>query len=202
MLREWLKKYGFLPQYTEVSLFLMSVSFLLVVASNFSLFDWWSKIVSDIFEEPVILIPLGVFFVGFFFSLYSVFTFRAHSHTEKRFMLAFAVCVNAGAGVLVGAHALGGSRTNPEVILALWNMLNGMLLAWLWRTNYIGEDTILDIQAKKHEIIIGVFAVVVIWLVAQYWFGLYWAVTFSLCVGYATTFNTIVGKMFLGTKVD
>ncbi|MGB2808584.1 MAG: hypothetical protein WBC22_12645, partial [Sedimentisphaerales bacterium] len=55
---------------------------------------------------------------------------------------------------------------------------------------------ISDEKADRFEVLFGFLITVAIFVVCQFLFKLYWAITFSICVIYATSFGDALGSVF------
>jgi uncharacterized BrkB/YihY/UPF0761 family membrane protein len=133
--------------------------------------------------------------VGAFLSTYHVFTKRLMTKLEKQVMVTFAVFTNFIAGYFAGEHILKQSK-GIWIIFPILNIASAVLLLFLFRMGVIKEDSISDKQAKKSEIILGAIFVFITFLVSQYFFKNYWAITFSVCTSYATNLNEVFNKIF------
>ncbi|MHC4642300.1 MAG: hypothetical protein ACYS32_11700 [Planctomycetota bacterium] len=155
-----------------------------------------------------------------FLSLYHVFAKRDKTKIEKHAMLGFAVVSNAICGILASLHILGISPDDPRafsilhmwemfssedgssgasrvfLILPVWNIINCVFLLMSLRTGLIDERNISDEKANRFEVLFGLLITVSIFLVCQFLFKLYWAITFSVCVIYATSFSDALGSVF------
>ena len=188
----------FLPTFSELSLFMMSVSFLLLFSFNELLRSSIFKILDKPGRDPRIVLLLLFFGMGLFLSLYHVFAEREKSIPEKYAMLFFAVVANAVSGILASIYILKQSSDAPSVLLLLpiWNIINCILLVVSFRFGIINESNISDENATRFEVFFGLLIIVAIFLVCQFLFKLYWAITFSICVIYATSFSDALGSVF------
>ena len=62
----------------------------------------------------------------------------------------------------------------------------------------IDEECISDRKATPLRIFLGLIAIVAIFLVCNYVFKLYWAITFSICIVYTTSFDRALQSVFPG----
>jgi hypothetical protein len=179
-----LLKIGILPKYTEISLFLISATLILLFITN-SLFR--EEFFSFFFSRDIGkgLIAFCGFFVGMIFSIYHTFSKRPLKESDKTFMLIFGIVANVIAGICGGFHALKSAK-GIWMIFPIFNIGSSVLLVFLWRYKVIKEDAIEDIQAKKIDVVLGVIFVLLIFFISQYIFKNYWAITFSLCTFYST----------------
>jgi hypothetical protein len=193
--RKWFFRLGLIPTYTEVSLFLMGLTFLFLFLLN-SLFK---KEFLDYFfkdSDPRGTLTLITFMAGFMLSIYHAFSNKVASELSRTAMLFFALFINFFAGLAAGFYALRNSK-GYLIIFPIINIISAILLIFLFRAGVITTDTsILDRQARLREIILGSILICIIFFVSQYLFHNYWATTFSLCVAYATNINNFISKKF------
>ncbi len=185
----------FIPRYDEMALFLMSLAFVLVFFTNGDLRSKAHQLIVEDKFDPRIYIALGLFVAGILFSLYHAFTMRQKSDGEKVAMLFFAVFVNGFSGIEAGTHMLEDSH-GILLVFPLWNIINGGLLLLLYRFHVIDESSIVDDNVTLLQIVLGSVVVVAALVVCRFYFEMYWAITFSICVSYATNINGIVLEFF------
>ncbi|MGB2809449.1 MAG: hypothetical protein WBC22_17035, partial [Sedimentisphaerales bacterium] len=205
LLRDRIKGF-FLPTFSELSLFMMGVAFVLVFLSTQSLRSRIFKILDKPGHDPRIVMLLVFFVAGLVLSLYHVFAEREKTRIEKYAMLFFAVMANAFCGIWASIHILGitageyGIFSLPDIIrgiingtygsvgisrifliLPIWNIINCLLLLISFRAGWINERNISDEKADRFEVLFGFLITVAIFVVCQFLFKLYWAITFSIC---------------------
>lgn len=199
-MRLWGKRKSglFTPNYNELSLSMMSLAFLLVFFSNEQLRSGLFKLLSERGEKAGKVLFLLLFSAGLVLSLYHVFTKREKTIVEKHIMLFFAVLTNGVSGIFASVHVLSKSANAPCVLLLLpiWNIINCIILLMLFRAGAINASSISDENATLGEALFGFIITVGIFAVCQFVFKLYWAITFSICVIYATSFGEALGSMF------
>jgi len=66
------------------------------------------------------------------------------------------------------------------------------------RLKVIDEKCISDREAAPVQIILGLTAVLFIFILCNYVFKLYWPITFSICIVYATSFDRALQNVFPG----
>lgn len=188
----------FTPNYNELSLSMMSLAFLLVFFSNEQLRSGLFKLLSERGETAGKVLFLVLFSAGLVLSLYHVFTKREKNIAEKHIMLFFAVLTNGVSGIFASVHVLSKSAGAPCILLLLpiWNIINCIILLMLLRAGAINASSISDENAGLGEALFGFVITVGIFAVCQFVFELYWAITFSICVIYATSFSEALGSMF------
>ena len=184
----------FIPCYDETSLFLIAVTFILLYITNSIMRSDVTKLASyksDIRNVIIILLFAG----GLFLSLYHVFTDRQKRYSEKCLMLFFVIIVCAASGIRAGMYMLETS-VGWYVFFPIWNIVNGVLLLIMLRFNIIDEKCISDRNSRLAQVGIGLVVLGIVFLCCQYLFKYHWAVTFSICVAYATNVNREVERLF------
>jgi hypothetical protein len=192
------KKGLFTPNYNELSLAMMSLAFLLVFLFNGQLRQWVFKLASAPKDRVRTIIVLLFFTTGLVLSLYHVFTERKKTVPEKHAMLFFAVLTNGISGIYASTHILRQSEGAHSIfiLLPVWNIINCIILLVSYRMRFINVSSISDEDATLGEALFGFVITVGIFAVCQFVFELYWAITFSICVIYATSFSEALGSMF------
>jgi hypothetical protein len=219
LLRDRIKGFLF-PTFSELSLFTMSLSFVLVFFFNEPVRSGLFKLMEEPGDKPTMIIVFVFFGAGLVLSLYHVFAKRKKTKIEKHAMLGFAVVSNAICGILASLHILGVSVGNFNIfaifdirdsisgangssgasriflILPIWNIINCVFLLMSLRSGLIDERNISDEKAGRFELLFGFLITVTIFIVCQFLFKLYWAITFSICVIYATSFSDALDSVF------
>jgi hypothetical protein len=200
------EKTGWLiPTYDELSLFLMAATFILLGATNDTMQKQIYKGITAVDDLRVYFL-FAIFLGGIVLSLYHVFTTREKTKFEKMVMLFFAVAANAGTGIISGWYVLKNSDVhNWQLVFPIWNIINGVLLLLMLRLKIIDEECISDRDANATEVVISMAAVLIIFALCNYVFKLHWAITFSICIVYTTSFdralqNVFPGLMYRGDK--
>lgn len=184
-----------IPRYNELALYLMSIAFLLLFFSQPDLRESILKTQDNKFD-PRWYLAACVFAMGIFYSLHHVFTSRAKTDLEKHVMLAFAVLVNAFSGIKAGMHMLEQSE-GLLLVFPFWNIFNGFVLLIMFRAKVIDESCIIDDNATPPQVIFGTLIVIATFVACEFVFNIYWAITFSLCVTYASNIDSTVQGVFL-----
>jgi len=192
------EKSFFIPNYDELTLFMMSAAFLLLFFTNGQFRSGLFKFLSKDGDRVVIIIFVILFTAGLILSLYHVFTKQEKSITEKFAMLFFAILTNAISGILASVHILSKSADAPciFILLPIWNIINCVILLILFRIGTVNVDNISDEDVRPFETLLGFIVILAIFAVCQFAFKLYWAITFSICVIYATSFSNALGSVF------
>jgi len=177
---------------------MMSLAFLLVFFSNDQLRSILFKLLSGLKDRFAIFMLLLLFTAGLVLSLYHVFTQRERTIIEKHIMLFFAVLTNAVSGIYASVHILSKS-TDAHcifILLPIWNIINCLILLVSYRVGIISADNISDENIRGFEAFLGFIITVAIFAACQFVFHLHWAITFSICVIYATSFGEALHSMF------
>jgi hypothetical protein len=186
----------FIPIYDELSVFLISVTLILLYAGNSQMRDIFRYVTAHIREGEILIFSL-VFLTGFGLSLYHVFTSREKTSFEKMIMMLFAVVTNAGTGIIAGWYVIKhGSIHNWLLIFPIWNLINGVFMLLMLRFRIVDEECISDRDATAKQVILGLIAVFVIFIFCNYVFKLHWAITFSICIIYTTSFDKALQSVF------
>jgi hypothetical protein len=188
----------FIPVYDELSLFLMSITLILLCVANAPMQEQIHKWIAR-FHDGRVFIVMAILLGGMGLSIYHIFTTREKNDVEKWIMLLFAVLTNAGAGIISGWYVLNSSRIqNWQIIFPIWNAINGALLLLMLRFRIIDEECVSDRDATIKEVAIGLIAVLVIFIFCNNIFELHWAITFSICIVYTTSFDRALQSVFPG----
>jgi hypothetical protein len=202
------ESFGFLvPTYDKLSLFLMAVTLILLYLANGQMRDWIRR---DWMQDLIYFIRTESITYRIIFSLVPIFlivlfsqlsTSRKTIDFKKKVMLVFAVLINAGTGIIAGIYLLRNTSVfNWLLVFPIWNIINGFLMLVMLRFGVIDEECISDREATLVQIILGLIAVLVIFIFCNYVFKLYWAITFSICIVYTTSFDRALQNVFPGPK--
>ena len=186
----------FVPRYDELSLFLMSLSFTLLCFLNPPLraaahrfliteYDW------RLFPFYALIV---LFISGMASSFYHALCRKRMTPWQQTAMLYFAVMANGLSGIAAGAYLLPGTW-GLLAVFPIWNMINGLLLLLMYRFGIVDETLISDEAPSAVQLIAGGLAVTATFVICQFVFDLNWAITFSICVAYATNLNQVVGHV-------
>jgi len=180
----------FIPRYNELALFLMSISFLLVFISSSGL---RADIDHFLFKDFDIRSYLFVIFftLGITYSIFHIITRRKITDWEKISMIFFAIVVNSFTGIAAGLHQLDNS-SGLIAIFPAWNIINAALLLIMYRLDIVNKHSIIDGNPSYFQAILGSLVVVSTFSICHYVFGLYWALTLSICVTYSCNINSII----------
>jgi DNA-directed RNA polymerase subunit RPC12/RpoP len=184
-----------IPVYDEMSLFLMSMTLILLYAVN-EPFQEQIRKWAAICPHSYVFIAAAILITGMGLSIYNVFTTREKTDTEKWIMLFFAVLTNAGTGIISGWYVLSSSSIRDWLIIfPVWNIINGVLLI-VMLFKIIDKECVSDRDASLKEVVIGLIAVLIVFILCNYVLKLHWAVTLSICIIYTTSFDRGLQSVF------
>jgi hypothetical protein len=186
----------FIPVYDELALFLTAVTLILLYIVDTAMREQIHRWLAA--HSYIWIYIMGVIFLcGLGLSVYHVFTTREKTDAEKWGMLIFAVTANAVSAIVAGLYVLkSDTARNWLLVFPVWNISNGVMLILMLRFKIIDEECISDRDASPCEVIFGLIAVLVLFLFCNYIFKLYWAITFSICIIYATSFDKALQSVF------
>jgi DNA-directed RNA polymerase subunit RPC12/RpoP len=190
-----------IPTYDELSLFLMAVTLIALYLVNGQLRNQINMLVARIAEAGrLLLISVGLVAVCVFgLCIYHVFTTREKTTFEKWVMLIFAIGTNVVTGSIAAAYTITSALTADWLLVfPLWNIINGILLLFLVGLRAVDEECISDRKATASEVVIGLIAVFIVLIFCNYVFKLHWAITFSICIIYTTSFDRALQSVFPG----
>lgn len=189
----------FVPRYDESSLFLLSLSVILVFAGYV---ETPVSFLAIFIKYPKAAVGFGFLAWGLYLSLYHAFSSKKKTESHKSAMAFFGIIINVYTAFALGDYMLKNSAAVSSYlsILSFWHIANAFYFLILLRMEIIGAANISDRDAEWWEVVIGSIAVSGIFFVSRYSLQNYWAVTFSLCVGYASTLNRALGSLFVSLK--
>ena len=196
--------YHIIPQYDEIALFAMSLTcslLIIAVALSGDLSIQEIHIVPERDADPRIIAAILIFFSGLLLSIYHAFTDRPKTLLEKSFMLFFAVLLNSFSGIMAGMYDLH-TASGWLVIFPLLNIINGVVLLFIFRMGILSEANISDRHASRNQFILTAAIVFILFAVCHYLFYLIWMQTLSICVAYATNLGRAVPSLILGEKPE
>lgn len=200
MLRDRIKGF-FFPTFSELSLFMMSLAFVLVLSFNKSLFNKLYEFhVSHLEFGSVIVAILGVAFIaGLILCLYFVLSEWEKTNIEKYAMLVFTILTNAVCGIYASMHIMKESTgAHPMfLIFPIWNIINCVLLFCAFNVRNISDE-----KASLLEIFFGLIFIFGVFMICHFVFRFYWAINFSICVIFATGFSDTIDAVFHPERKD
>jgi hypothetical protein len=185
-----------LPRYDELTLFALSVTFLLLLVINPATQRELPR-VALLLRNGRISLLVAVAAVGMVFSLFGIFFPFPKPRLVKWPMLAFAVAVTAGTGAYAGYIMLKTTR-GWLIIFPVWNIISAVMLLSLFGQGLLDPDCILDRRAKFWQVALTLVCVSILLAVCEYGFQLHWALTYSICVGYTMSLHHAITDVFGG----
>jgi hypothetical protein len=192
----YIEKPGWLiPTYDEISLFLMSITLIAIACVNPVMTEeLWKLLRMDLGDVSGYIITFFVIsLAGMVFSLYNVFTQGEMADWQKKAMLIFAVFANASTSIMAGYRLIKFRHvTGLLIIFPIWNIVNAVWLLVGLRLEIIDESCIVKREVSFFRVLLGLAGTIVIVILCNYVFNMYWAVTFSICMVYTTSFDRAI----------
>jgi hypothetical protein len=183
----------FIPRYDELTLFVMSLTCLLIFLANTDVLkDAQFSLSRGDLPSSLLLI---VFFGGMGLSVYHIIVRRIKTDFEKLLMLFFAIILNAASGITGGTYALEHSQ-GYVAVFPIVNMANGTLLLMLLREGAINETSIVESTIQFRFVCLASGLAVLVFFICQHLLKFYWASTFSICVAYTTNISRPIIMVF------
>ena len=193
----FLKKFGLVPRYTEITLYFIAITWALTIVFHPDLIiKTYQYFFEDTMEKSGEVIFLILLIFGFFLSLYHAFSKRIKNNDEKIVMLAYVICTNLLISYLAAVYIFSQSK-DFLIIFPVINFIQALLLFMLLRLQFINKDSITDDNAKKWQIVIGTVSLIIIFLISNFILNNYWALTFSLCLIYSMGINDLIEKFII-----
>lgn len=190
--KKQLFKFKLIPSYSEDTLFLSALAFILLYTVSADLrIDFQNFTFSDFRGVLFAIFILS----GLFFSIYHAFTIKPKTDTQKSMMLFFVVIANVWAGITSITHLLETS-SGLLSIFPVWNLFNALLLFLLFRLDILNIKSIQDKNTNFLEILLGSAILISLFYFSHYTYGNHWSITFSITVGYATSINRFIKYLF------
>jgi|WetSurMetagenome_2_1015567.scaffolds.fasta_scaffold120310_2 hypothetical protein len=190
------QKIGLIPRYTEVSLFLTALTFVLVYLSN----NEAASIVTGFAVLSTRMFLLFIFYVlGLIFSFYYAVSDKETPSIAKLCMLIFIMLTNLGVA-LFAFISISREVHDYYIIFPALNVINALIILTLFRAKIVDENCISDENARPVELLIGSAAVLILFLISQYVLKNYWAITFSICLSYSSIINDAVTRTLFREK--
>lgn len=209
----WFRR-AFLPSYNRLSLFLISISMLMVlVASDECRRALFRVLIGRvpkgmpwifILANPMIWLLL-VLLGGAALCVCRLFTARWQSNPVKWLMLWFAVLVNVFTGIYAGQYMLRqieDPRAYYLYIFPVWNIVNSVVLFALFRYGQVTPKDVSDEDVSILQAVMGTLIAVIVFVLCHYVFKWYWAITYSVCVVYATGFSHAIQQVLFPVERD
>jgi len=188
--------------YDELTLFLFSlVTLLFVISGSGSLYRMFllsfrqDSVFQIILSILVVLVVLAIILLPVFYA----FSKRKKRKWEKKVMLCAIVFIDYLVAWNVYDH-LKGEFSTWLIIFPLVNAIQATIVAiGLWY-GFITSEKISDEDAANTDVIISSIMLMALFLVFHFKLHQYWAITFSVCVFYATIINKLVLQAYRAIK--
>jgi len=180
-----------LVQYDDVTLFALSLAFVLLWAMN-------SQVGIDlslVSVAPRIAALLGLALLGMVLSLLNIVVRHRKFEFEKRLMLLFAVLVTAGTGAYAGYVTLRGGWS-WVVVFPAWNVLNSLILLSAFHEGLVNTGSLTDERAGLVDVIVTAVVISLLLALCNYSLNLHWSITYSIAVGYTVSLHRGVQSIF------
>jgi len=119
-------------------------------------------------DHPLLLVLMLIpFIAGLGYSVFHAFSKREKLMWEKSLMLLFAVLVSISTGLYAAMQMVETSR-GWMIVFPIWNIIYAGLLLIMYRRGLINETCISDRNAAPAQVILTLFAVVVIFICCRY----------------------------------
>jgi hypothetical protein len=188
-----IRKYRLLPEYTEVSLFLLLISFTLIVVFQQDLRDAVIALFySDLLKLNEVIFRLLVVVPGIFFIIYYTLNFKKGPGPYARSgILVTVIFLELFIAFSLGMYWFR-SESTYGIILALLNLLYVLFLLFAEEAGLFNEGNISGKNSKKHEIVIGTFSIAILYCFLKFVFNMDWPLMLGTLATYAVIFNEMI----------
>jgi hypothetical protein len=187
--KKTLFKWGIIPVYDELELFLTSLIFYLLILTGSQITFFTVKT----FLDPSSILIFGPFLVGSILSIYYAFSKRKTPKWAKELMILFIVLVNYTIGLYLVFYQYYDLEyaKNYLIIFPLINIIHSLLLMGSYRLDLI---KISKKQAKVDELIVSTTLLLIIFFIFRniYKQG---EIIFSICLSYVAFSHRIFIKV-------
>ncbi len=178
----------FWPEFEELPVGLMGYSLILLL-----IFDpGFQQIISDSLNHEKGLAALLMYVLILWVilkSIYHVFSDSSKSIEDKKSMVGFAAFCCGVTGIVGGGRlTIMGGEGSWLQILGLYNVLQGMVLAFLMKFEMINENSFSDRETPFWGAITAFLAITTLFLFLRFQVQLHWIDNFSVLVAFAMTF--------------
>ncbi len=189
----------FVPTYDQLSLFLMSITFIILAIINTTLQKDIFKIIMISFgfgEASVYIIFLLLMcLAGMCLSLYHMFANKEAGDTEKKLMVTFAAVINAVTSILASYYIIRSEKTSGILLIfPILNLINAALIILMLYLKIINRNCIIKRNVSFFRAGFSLILSIIILLLCEYIFKIYWAITFSICMAYVTSFDRAISN--------
>jgi hypothetical protein len=107
--------------------------------------------------------------------------------------------MNAISGIISGTYVIRNATVaNWLLVFPIWNIINCFLMLFMLFSMIIDEECISERKTTLFRICFGLIAIFIIFFVCNNIFKLYWAITFSICITYTTSFDRALQSVLPG----
>jgi hypothetical protein len=184
-----------LPQYDEVVLFTMSLTCALLLITGVLSINREVQLVPPSEYDPRIIAASFIFVAGLLLSLYHAFVDRPKTRLEKSFMLFFAVIVDVFSGFMASGYDL----TNASgwlIVFPILNMINSIILLFMWRAGVLDESSVSDRHASKGQIALAAAIILILYYICHVIYSLIWIQTLSILLVYSINLIRVIESWF------
>lgn len=171
-----LRKIGILPRPTEVGLFVMAITSVLVL----TIYNLWASLYKILVEigHPIGFLILSIFFFGLGVSIYHIFTDREKTEIEVQSMRFFMITVLIGVSILTAVFIYH-EKQNGYFILSVWSALQAIILYLLSDKRWSHKTIKMPIyQATRKELYLAL-VIVPVTIVSAKLLDQHWIIAFS-----------------------
>jgi DNA-directed RNA polymerase subunit RPC12/RpoP len=198
------ESFGFLvPTYDKLSLLLSAITLLLLYFGNSRMREQVLVLIQQNQSQKILGEPdYRPFFCFLFLTFFVVISIRVFRFGEegnfiKKIMMIFTILINSVIGIIAGVYIIRNTVTPAWLLVfPVWNTINCVLLLFMLFFNLIDEECIIDRGVTLFRFCLGLIAIVAIFFFCNYVFKLYWAITFSICTIYTTSFDKALQNVF------
>jgi len=178
------------PQYNELMTYQSAIICIFLSTTYPELRIFYKRILSDV-GGPLVPITFAMSFItiaGIGLSIWHVFIQREKTLTENYIMSAFVLFVNGMAGIAAGSEIFS-TQLSVLNLFPLWNILLGIILLYQMA---LDDNVVTNENATLHEVVIVTVFLLIVFGIGFYLLDFTWAMTFSVCVAYASASSFIV----------
>lgn len=186
-----LKKIGILPRPTEVGLFVMAITTLLVL----TIYNLWIPLYEMLVttDDPRGFLILGIFFLGLGLSVYHVFTDREKTEREIGFMRFFMVMILIGISISTAVYVYF-EKQHGYLILSAWSAIQALIIYILANKRWADKTIKMPTHhATRRELYIAIVVVPIVVIGAKL-LDQHWVIAFS-----STLFVWSYAEIILGS---
>ncbi len=188
----------FVPNYTESGVFLMAISFVLLLLFDADLKSWIKVTINTINNsnsdrvDQYVLVAGCLFISGLILSIFHAFSSKQKSATSKMIMLIFALGISGVSGTIASIRIINYYH-GLFLVFPVFNILCSIILIYL--IGFANDSMMDDDDASKRDLFVGSVVIIATFLLCSFWFDLHWSITFSICVTYAMNINELLGSL-------